>query len=358
MSERVLVAMSGGVDSSVAAAMLMEQGYEVIGVTMKLWGGESDSGCCSVSDVQDARRVANLLDIEHHVFNFGEEFTEHVVDPYIQDHQDGKTPNPCVECNRHIKFAKLYKRADALGINLIATGHHAKVVDTAGVKRISRGADDAKDQAYVLYMLDQSQLQRLLLPVGEITKTRVREMAEELGMRTATKPDSQDVCFIHSVGGRKKFLGERISLNPAKLVDEEGQQVGEVASVELVTLGQRRGLNLGGDADRRYVIDVDKPNSTITVGAKEKLLVGSQPISDVIWSHEEVTDGLLIQCAAHGKSRAGRLIASNDNYIINWNESQPKVAAGQSIVFFVGDDVVGGALASAQVREELELVDD
>jgi len=355
MGEQVLVAMSGGVDSSVAAAMLIDEGYEVIGVTMKLWGGESDSGCCSVSDVEDARRVANLLNIEHHVFNFGEEFTEHVIAPYIKDHSDGRTPNPCVECNRHIKFAKLYKRADALGLNLVATGHHAKIVDKDGILRISRGFDAAKDQAYVLHMLDQSQLKRLLLPVGDITKERVREMATEIGMRTADKPDSQDVCFIHSVGGRKKFLGERVELKPADLVDEDGKKVGQVDSIELVTLGQRRGLNLGGDQNRRYVIDIDKKTSSVKVGPKDKLLVDTQPVSDLVWSKDAAETNYLIQCSAHGTPRAGKLILDGLEPYIMWDEPQQKVAAGQSIAFFIGDEVIGGALASTVSQVPVEL---
>src|SRR4051812_33667614 len=162
----VLVAMSGGVDSSVAAAMLLEQGYAVTGVTMKLWGGDSDSGCCSVSDVDDARRVAQQLGIAFHVFNFGDDFDEHVVAPYVDAHAHGLTPNPCIECNRHLKFDRLLHRAEMLGFDLVATGHHARVVTRPdGTRRLARGADAAKDQSYVLYMLEQHQLARVVLPV-------------------------------------------------------------------------------------------------------------------------------------------------------------------------------------------------
>src|SRR5579875_2409335 len=194
---RVLVAMSGGVDSSVAAAALVAAGHDVVGATMKLWGGPSDSGCCSVADTEDARRVAQQLGIVHHVFNFTADFDRHVVDPYVAAHAAGATPNPCVACNRHLKFDRFLARAAQLGFEAVATGHHARVAGgPPGPWRLERGADRAKDQSYVLHMLGQDQLGRLLLPVGDMTKAEVRARAAAAGLRTAAKPDSQDVCFI------------------------------------------------------------------------------------------------------------------------------------------------------------------
>lgn len=187
-----MVMMSGGVDSSVAAALLQQAGHEVVGVTMKLWGGPSDTGCCAVSDVDDARRVADRLGIEHHVFNFGDDFERDVVEPYVADHAAGRTPNPCIECNRHLKFDRLFRRADALGFATVATGHHARVVATADGPRLARGADAAKDQSYVLHVLDESVLSRLILPLGAMTKADVRRIAADLDLRTAHKPESQD----------------------------------------------------------------------------------------------------------------------------------------------------------------------
>ncbi|HIM66742.1 MAG TPA: tRNA 2-thiouridine(34) synthase MnmA, partial [Acidimicrobiia bacterium] len=175
MGGRVMVAMSGGVDSSVAAAMMIDAGHEVVGVTLRLWGGESDSGCCAVSDVDDARRVADALGIDHHVFNLGDDFDRHVVAPYVADHAAGRTPNPCIECNRHIKFDRLLHRARSLGFERLVTGHHARVVERAdGTRRIARAADHKKDQSYVLHMLDQDRLAGLELPVGDLTKDQVR----------------------------------------------------------------------------------------------------------------------------------------------------------------------------------------
>ncbi len=343
----VLVAMSGGVDSSVAAALLVEQGHTVTGVTLKLWGGESDSGCCSVSDVEDARRVANQLGIDHHVFNFGDEFVEHVIDPYVADYGSGRTPNPCVECNRHIKFDKLLRRADALGFELIATGHHARVVELPdGRRRLARGADEAKDQSYVLYMLDQHQLGRLMLPVGDLTKARVRELAVELGLRTASKPDSQDVCFIHSDGGRERFLGDRMPLTAADIVDTDGVVVGRTTSVQLVTIGQRKGLGLAGNAERNYVIEVDSSVPKVVVGPRELTRTDATDLSTVSWTTGAVDGPLFVQCAAHGRRAAARVeVGADGSGFVRWDEPHPRVAPGQAVVFYLGDQVVGGATA-------------
>ena len=276
---QVLVAMSGGVDSSVAAAMVRDDGHDVVGVTLKLWGGESDSGCCSVSDVDDARRVAQQLDIEHLVFNFGDDFTRHVVEPYVRDHGSGLTPNPCIECNRHLKFDRLVTRAAALGFDAVATGHHCRIVAGAnGGPRLARATDPAKDQSYVLHMLGGDALGRVVFPIGELTKAEVRERARALGLRTAAKPESQDVCFItRAGGGREAFLGSRIELRPGRLVDRAGAPVGEIDAVELVTVGQRRGLGSAGDGSPRYALDVDVEAATVVVGPAEEMLTLRSP---------------------------------------------------------------------------------
>src|SRR5579875_1130514 len=204
--------MSGGVDSSVAAAALVDAGHHVVGATMKLWGGPSDSGCCSVADTEDARRVAQQLGIVHHVFNFTADFLRHVVDPYVAAHASGATPNPCVACNEHLKFDRFAARARQLGFDAIATGHYARIERRGDGWVLRRGIDPAKDQSYVLHTLDQSQMAATLLPLGDMAKTEVRAVAARLGLRTAAKPDSQDVCFISRAGGRTAFLGSRIPL--------------------------------------------------------------------------------------------------------------------------------------------------
>jgi tRNA-uridine 2-sulfurtransferase len=341
---RVLVAMSGGVDSSVAAALLVTGGHDVVGATMKLWGGASDTGCCSVADVDDARRVAQQLGIAHHVFNFSDDFDHHVVGPYVSDHAAGRTPNPCIECNRHLKFNRLLERADQLGFDAVATGHHARVTQVAGGPwQLQRGADPAKDQSYVLYMLGQHQLGRILLPVGNLTKSEVRGRASALGLRTATKPDSQDVCFISRRGGREAFLGDRIPLRPARLIDMDGDPIGELPAVELVTVGQRRGLGSPEAGGRRYVVAVDAPSATVTVGPLDALLVRDIDVAEAAWvdGPPDPDERLMVQMSAHGRPVPGRWAGQS----VVVEEPVRRVAPGQSVVLYRGDAVVGGGVA-------------
>lgn len=350
---RVLVAMSGGVDSSVAAALLVAEGHEVVGATMKLWGGPSDSGCCSVADVEDARRVAQQLGIAHHVFNFTEDFDRQVVEPYVSAHAAGVTPNPCVACNRHLKFDRFARRAFQLGFDRIATGHHARLVSGPDGWELRRAEDLAKDQSYVLHMLDQRQLSRLLLPVGTMTKAEVRARAGALGLRTAAKPDSQDVCFISRTGGRAKFLGDRIELRPGKVVDAAGTVIGSVPAVELVTVGQRRGLgNLApaqpadrqGSPERLYAVDVDFEQAVVTVGGLEALMVEEVAVTDWTWTGRPLPEGTAIevQASAHGHPLPGTWAGT----AVRLDAPARRVAPGQSVVAYLGDRVVGGGVAA------------
>ena len=345
MTERVLVAMSGGVDSSVAAGLLVAAGHDVVGATLKLWGGDSDSGCCSVADVDDARAVARQLGIEHHVFNFGDDFDEHVVAPYLADHAVGRTPNPCIECNRHLKFDRLLRRADALGFDAVATGHHARIVGQVdGSHRVARGADPTKDQSYVVHVLTTDAMARVRFPVGHLTKADVRAEAARLGLATADKPDSQDVCFITaSGGGRSTFLGERIPTRPGRVVDASGTTVGRVAAVELVTVGQRHGLGLPGGGAPRYAVRVDVPEATVTVGAAEDLLVDEVALDDLTWVAEAVTGPVHVQTSAHGEPRPARV----DGDVVRFVAPSRRVAPGQSAVIYEDDTVVGAGIARA-----------
>ncbi len=351
---KVLVALSGGVDSSVAAAELLDAGHEVVGITMRLWGGESDTGCCSIADVDDARRVAQQLGIDHLVFNFTEDFDTHVVQPYVDAHRVGLTPNPCIECNRHLKFHRLAERADLLGFEAVATGHHARVVHRHGRWFVGRGHDTAKDQSYVVHMLTGRDLARTLFPIGSMTKAQVRDRAAALGLRTAAKPDSQDVCFITHAGGRSEFLGRRLPFHPGRVVDTEGAQVGEVESVEMVTLGQRRGLHLPGGGPKQYVVDIDLPNRTVVVGDEALLQVPTTVLRDVVWvdelaAQEGSAGEVRVQSSAHGATAAANVVDSGDGmWRVEWAHAQRRVAPGQTVVLYDASDayVLGGGIAT------------
>ena len=347
---RVLVGLSGGVDSSVAAALLLEEGHEVAAATMKLWGGAGDSGCCSVGDVDDARRVATQLGIDHHVFNFSEEFEQRVVSPYAEAHALGRTPNPCIECNRHLKFRRFLDRALRLGFEAVATGHHARITNDRpdGLPRLLRGHDAAKDQSYVLSMLTIEELVRVLLPVGELTKREVRARAAALGLATATKPDSQEVCFVAAgpgQGPRRRFLGERIELHPGRLVDRAtGAVVGTVAAVELVTVGQRRGLGASA-LGRRYALEVDPASATVTVGSEDDLLTDHVELTGRTWVGGPLPVGavVLAQASAHGRPRLVRLTDTGVRYL---EGPDRRVAPGQTVALYKGDEVVGSGVAA------------
>jgi tRNA-uridine 2-sulfurtransferase len=357
---RVMVAMSGGVDSSVAAALLVAGGHEVVGATLKLWGGASDSGCCSVADVEDARRVAQQLGVAHHVFDMTEEFGEAVVSPYVAAHAAGRTPNPCIECNRHIKFDHLLQRARRLGFDALATGHHARVAGppgpgATGPYRLLRGADPLKDQSYVLSMLGQAALAGLLLPVGDLTKAAVREHAARLGLRTAAKPDSQDVCFVRRDEGREGFLGQRLDLHSGTVVDgRTGEPVGEVGAVELVTVGQRRGMGHGPDGQRRYVVAVDVPARRVVVGPAEDAVTDRVPLdpASVTWVDRPLPDGApaLAQVSAHGRPAACEYgTGTGGGPAVRFAEPQRPVAAGQTVALYdpaCPEAVLGAGIAA------------
>jgi tRNA-uridine 2-sulfurtransferase len=351
----VLVAMSGGVDSSVAAGLLVESGHRVVGATLKLWGGESDAGCCSVADVDDARRVAQVLGIDHHVFNFAEEFERQVVDHFVDGHARGLTPNPCIECNRHIKFDLLIDRARRLGFDAVATGHHARIVTRPdGGRALARGVDARKDQSYVLGFLPASRLETLLLPIGELTKDQVRATAARLRLRTWDKPDSQDVCFIESRRGREGFLSSRLSLTPATVIDRDTLDVlGEVPAAELVTVGQRRGVAPGRDGEPRYVSRVDLAARRVEVGRRAEVEVTRINLdpATVTFAHAAPADGdrVLAQWSAHGTAQAAT-VRVTPSWRLDLERAARPVAPGQTVVFYRADEpsiVEGAATISA-----------
>jgi tRNA-uridine 2-sulfurtransferase len=345
---RVLVAMSGGVDSSVAAALLADGGHEVVGATMKLWGGPSDSGCCSAADVTDARRVCDALGIDHRVFNFSEEFSDAVVAPYVAAHEAGRTPNPCVACNSYLKFGSFLERARRLGFDAVATGHHARRdLGPDGAPRLRRGADGAKDQSYVLSVLSRRELGEVILPIGELDKDEVRRFAAARGIRVWAKPDSQDVCFITSRAGgagRRGFLAERMTLHEGTVVDAaSGATIGRTDAVELVTVGQRRGLDVASAAGRRFVLSVDVAERVVVVGSAEDLLVDDVALEARTWTGEPCAAGteVLVQSSAHGTPRAA--VVTEDGVI--FDEPARRVAPGQVVALYRDDVVVGSGVA-------------
>jgi tRNA-specific 2-thiouridylase len=306
--------------------------------------------------VDDARRVAQQIGIPHYIFDMTEAFHASVVGPYVAAHAAGRTPNPCVECNRHIKFERLLERADRLGFDMLATGHHARIVrGVAGEPhQLRRGADPDKDQSYVLSMLGQRHLSRVVLPIGSLTKREVRARAAELGLRTADKPDSQDVCFIRSDEGRQRFLGQRLSFRPATVVDTAtGDEVGTVEALELVTVGQRRGFAHGADGTRRYVSAVDAGSRTVFVGRAEDVLTSKVPLLEgsLTWIASAPVTGsaAIAQTSAHGRPAPCTFARDEDGPCVRFDLPIRPVAPGQTIALYDAADpdrVLGAGIAA------------
>lgn len=352
MKQRVLMAMSGGVDSSVAAALLVEQGYEVIGATMKLWAGEDDpfaahrfGGCCTVGSSEDARRVAHLLDIPYYVLNLQDEFHERVVDNFVAQYTDGKTPNPCARCNEFIKFRSFLERADELDCEFIATGHYARIErDADGTTHLKRGADERKDQSYVLGMLTQHELRRVLLPIGDMEKPLVRERAAQLGMSVATKPDSQEICFVED-GDYAKFVIDRAPqmAAPGPIFDENGAKVGNHNGLARYTVGQRKGLGIAS-ANPLFVTKIDAANNALIVGSRDKLAHEGFNAFRATWTQgvPEVGRKVAAQLRAHSTAHPAQIAAvDGDNFEIRFDLPSQGVTPGQMAVLYDGDEVVG-----------------
>lgn len=344
----VLVAMSGGVDSSVAAAVLVEAGYEVVGVTMKMHDAPeargAKHGCCTVEDADDARAVAARLGIAHYTVDLSVTFGEHVIGAFVDGYAAGTTPNPCVECNRHVKFTELVERADLLGVDMVATGHHA-CVDVGGGLR--RGADAAKDQSYVLACLDPELLRRTLLPVGELSKAEVRALAAELGLRTAGKAESMEVCFLGG-GGVAGFLRPRVPIEPGDVVGPDGTVLGRHDGAVLYTVGQRRGLDTPRNR-RLYVHAVDAVANTVTV-ADAPPVVTSVAAGAASWLGDAgASFEATVQMSAHGTpvSASVEVAPGGSDVRIALMAPAPAPAPGQLAAFYDGDHVLGAATVTA-----------
>ena len=343
MSERVVVGMSGGVDSSVAAALLVEQGYEVIGITMRLWTESRPeeytgrSQCCAIEDIGDARRVAQRLGIPHYTLNLERPFRQFVVDPFIEQYARGQTPNPCLDCNTFIKFDAFLKRASALGAGWIATGHYARrTLDAAGRPQLLRGVDAQKDQTYFLYTLSAEALAMTKFPVGGLRKSDVRVVAARHGLAIAEKSESADICFVPG-GDYRAVVGARVADRPGLLLDTEGREVGRHRGVQHFTIGQRKGLGLGGGDQRRFVTSIDAGTNTVTVGGADDLLVDQIQLSGVRWL-DEPRRRLSVQLRYRSEPVGATL--SGDRLTLDHRARA--VAPGQAAVFYDGERVLGG----------------
>ncbi|MDE0642700.1 MAG: tRNA 2-thiouridine(34) synthase MnmA [Acidimicrobiia bacterium] len=344
---KALVAMSGGVDSSVAAALMKEEGWEVMGVTMKLWqgpGGEAPTaGCCTVSDAEDARRVAAQLDIPYYVWDYTEEFMSGVVEGFVEDYATGRTPNPCIECNRTVKFTNLLAHAEALGYEVVVTGHYARVTSDSDGYHLWRGVDPRKDQSYVLSMLGQQQLARLRFPVGELTKEETRKVASRLGIRTADKPDSQDICFVGQ-GDYRQFLGSRgVTPIQGPILHRDGRMLGVHHGITNFTIGQRRGLGVAV-GEPLYVFDLDEDSATVMVGDLSDLAVDQVTLTRLSWINRPVTGEVLAQYRAHGRAVPSEISVQDDQPVIRFSEPQQALAKGQTVSLYRDNQVVGGGI--------------
>ena len=347
---KALIAMSGGVDSSVAAAMMLEEGHELIGVTMKMWKGPNGeaptAGCCTVSDAEDARRVAAQLDIPYYVLDYTDEFMGGVIDRFVDDYAEGRTPNPCVECNRTVKFSRLVDHAADLDCEVVVTGHYARTSFDGSRWHLMRGVDMAKDQSYVLSMLGQEQLERVRFPIGGLTKAQTREVASGLGLRTAAKAESQDICFV-GTGNYRDFLRTHgVESRPGPIVDENGEVIGSHDGIANFTIGQRKGLGVAL-GEPRFVTDVDRHTSTVKIGRRADLEVRALELEQVEWVDKPVSDNVLIQYRAHGDPVPGKVKRVGDGWFIDFESPQTAVAAGQTVAFYHGDEVLGGGIIAS-----------
>ena len=342
--------MSGGVDSSVAAGLLLEQGHEVIGVTMRLWTEEDALAsrhhrrCCSVEDAEDARQAADALGIRHYVINMERQFAEGVVDKFVQEYTLGRTPNPCLACNDRVKFRPLLEQALALGAEHLATGHYARVRQNGHGHELWRAADPTKDQSYVLYTLGQRELSRTLFPVGEHAKTEIRSLARRWGLPNADKPDSADICFIPS-GDYRAFVRDRVQSEPGEIVDTAGRRLGTHRGIIDYTVGQRKGVPARGGDEPLFVVDVDAATNTVVVGRNAELLAGGLVADELSFVSGEAPAGPLpVQARIRYRSEPApsELVVRDGRAELRFEKPQRAVTPGQAAVFYDGERVIGG----------------
>jgi len=347
MPERVVVAMSGGVDSSVAAARLVAAGFDVVGVTLHLWDYPDDGSvrgrCCAPEDIYDARRVADKLGFSHYTFDRRELFEREVVGPFVESYLEGTTPSPCVRCNRGIKIPELFRLADRLGATRLATGHYARVGEREGKRRLLRARDDDKDQSYFLYALDERSLSRLIFPLGESVKADVRAEGLDLGLYGAEKGESQELCFVPT-GRYDEFVRRRAGdrVRPGAIVDEQGRKVGNHQGVFGFTVGQRKNLGVAL-GKRSYVVHIEAETATVHLGSREALGTSTALLDELV-----LAGGVRLPLDAEVSVRyrsprvRARLVRAGDQAEVRFEKPVTAVVPGQAAVFYDGDAVVGG----------------
>lgn len=356
---RVVAAMSGGVDSAVAAARMLDAGHDVVGVHLALSQSaatlrESARGCCTIEDAGDARRVADMLGIPFYVWDMAARFREDVMEDFVAEYAAGRTPNPCLRCNERIKFAALLDKALALGFDAVATGHYAQIVEGPHGRELHRAVDMAKDQSYVLGVLDADQLARSFFPLGDTTKPDIRAEAERRGFYIARKPDSHDICFIPD-GDTAGFLSRRLGSEPGPIVDDTGAVVGQHEGAFAYTVGQRRGLALKEprpDGARRYVVDVQVGSNTVVVGTEDLLGVDVIDGDHLRWCGPPPVGEIRVgaQLRAHGEELPALATVEGEQVRVVLDRRTRGVATGQSVVLYDGTRVIGSATISATGR--------
>ena len=347
--EKVILGMSGGVDSSVAAYLLQKEGYEVIGVTMQIWTETShDNGCCSLSAVEDARRVANKLGIAYYVFNMKEEFQKYVIEYFVKEYESGKTPNPCIACNRYIKFGSLLDKAKSMNIGYVATGHYAIIEKINDRFLLKKAVDDTKDQSYVLYNLTQEQLSKTLFPLGKYKKSEIREIAKKLGLGVASKPDSQEICFVDD-NDYNNFIKTHSTKTSTigEIVDIKGNVLGLHNGITKYTIGQRRGLGVALGKPM-FVVDINVENNKVVLGDNENLFVKEIYAYDLNWIYfDSLEEPIDIKAKIRYKAQEQEAIIEpieKDKVKITFKEKQRAATPGQSVVFYNDNIVVGGGI--------------
>lgn len=359
---KIVVAMSGGVDSSVSAYLLAKENKDIVGISMQVWdyrkngGCDSKATCCSPDDFTDARKVAAQIGVPYYVFDFEDIFREKVINNFVNTYRAGKTPNPCIDCNNKVKFKELRNRAMKFGCSYVATGHYARIEERDGELALLRGVDLQKDQSYFLYGITKEELSSTLFPVGHLTKPEVREIANSIGLATANKPESQDICFV---SGEHFNLVEKLSgkLPTGYIKDQEGKILGEHSGIHKYTVGQRKGLNLSSYGEAVYVTEIDAVTNTVFVGSKENLENDFFEVSDLSWLiNDDFQERTMIAQLRHRHAGVPVTVSKEDGFVkVRFNSEWATVSPGQACVFYDLDNVrvLGGGRVNPPQRKKL-----